>query len=154
MKLLEWLQAASCFVGIWYAPGKHREQCAVACSVLPTQGTIVAGQVLCGFPETVQVPLSGCPSTAKGDVNFFLNTSTENFYGCTELQRLEQRNMNPRPPQLKPWDSTGALQFVYSEAGFAARFEPPRLLTAAPWRSPCWTHCILFIFDNCSMQNN
>lgn len=150
-KLLEWLKAAGCFVGIWYAPGEHR---AVAHSVLPTQGTILAGQVLCVFPEAVQVPLSGCPITAKGDVDLFLNASTENFYSRIALQRLQQRNVNLWPLQLKPWDSTGDLQFVYSEEGFAARFEPPRLLTAPPWRPPCWTHHFLFIFDSCSMQNN
>lgn len=43
-------------------------------------------------------------------------------------KRLEQRNTSLWPP--KPQGSTGVLQFIYTEAGFAARFEPPTPPTA------------------------
>ena len=123
----------------------------------------MTGQVHRTFPQTLQVPLSGCPITAKGDWDFFSHVPTENFYSCTVPKRLEQRNTSLRPP--KPWGSMGVLQFIYTEAGFAARFEPPTPPTAtlldtelSPAISPILSHGLVrtkkLMFDNRSTQNH
>lgn len=78
-------------------------------------------------------------------------------------KRLKQRNMSLWPP--KPWGSTRVLQFIYTESGFAARFEPPVPPTAtlldtqlSPTISPILSQGLVrtkkLMFDNYSTQRH
>lgn len=67
------------------------------------------------------------------------------------------------PP--KPWGSTRVLQFIYTESGLAARFEPPLPPSAtlldtqiSPTIPPILSHGLVrtkkLMFDNYSTQNH
>lgn len=106
--------------------------------------------------------LFSCCSLAASSLQKVMGTSChmspQGIFCCAQKVGAEKHKLQPPKPQGR----TRVLWFVYTEAGFAARFEPPTPPTVDTQRSPATSpilSCGLvrtkkLMFDSCSTQNH
>lgn len=68
-----------------------------AWSLLPTQGIILTGHIHCALPQTLQLLLSGCVITAKGDGDFLSHVPAENLL-CPKGRSRETQAATSKSP--------------------------------------------------------